>query len=1139
MNEMIQNPIPAQAGPPYGDGLYANEPPAGNGLNITDLFHIVEPKADDPGINSKVDSQYPNVAIITPDATNQFGGMWAKEKLDLTMPFSTEIYLHLGHQYGKSGSVADGMTFTLHNDPAGLNAIGGAGEGLGVYRGRKWTGTGQYTTVHGTYLRNSLVIEFDTYRNLRSEGAYVGDPGNAGTSHLALLIPRANDIYMEDHRNVYPFVPTQQWVKFQVDWIPNVSGGGTLGYTFDGQQISYTVNNIGSTFGSTKVYWGFTGATGQLTSVQAAAITRLPDQGVIVEKTVKNEAGEDINYGSAYPGDILNYTLKVTAQPLNDPVGPIIIEDVISEHAQFAGGNVRVTTKSGTSFNASYTFSANTMTANTNHYLTEDSDWLEITFQVKVNADASGKIVYNKAEVSAEGLTDSKYSNTTEVTILSNPEKIVSDSSAVGQGGSVVSVGDVITYDITYINNEDTAATVVITDRLPDGTDFLSATDDGIYDNTTHTVTWIITDVSGGDGGKVSIMVSVNENARAKIENFATVQVGDNDPRFTNIVENPVTPEKMVSDQSAAGKDGSAVKAGDIITYDITYANYGETNAAIVITDILPDGVDFLSATDGGIYDDLTHTVAFIITDVASGDGGIVSVVVTVNERAVVKIENYATVQVGDHNPRNTNIVKNPVTPENPKKKVSDNSEAGVGGDAVKMGDKITYDITYVNYEETAITVIITDILPTGVDFLSATDGGIYNAATHTVTWTLANVASGDGGTVSMVVAVNERAMVKIKNYATVQVGDNTPQTTNIVENPVNPKEPEKNVSDLSEAGVNGSAVKLGDKITYDITYVNYEKTAVTVIITDTLPDGADFLSATDGGIYNTTAHTVKWTLTNVASGTYGTVSVVVRVNERAVVKIENYAKVAVGGNDPRTTNIVENPVTPETPEKKVSDESAAGVNGSAVKAGDRITYDIIYRNYGETITTVIIRDRLPAGVDFLSATNGGIYDAAVHAVIWTLTDVSGGYSGTVSMVVRVNKKAVIKIGNYATVQVGYNAPRATNIVENPVIGTCNLKGKGLKCRKTITGRKIWVDNNNEDGTRPPSVDINLLQDGEVYKSVTLDSTGDGIYAFACLPIWKSSEKKYSYQIDEALVPDNYTKKIEDYNIINTLSETT
>jgi len=38
------------------------------------------------------------------------------------------------------------------------------------------------------------------------------------------------------------------------------------------------------------------------------------------------------------------------------------------------------------------------------------------------------------------------------------------------------------------------------------------------------------------------------------------------------------------------------------------------------------------------------------------------------------------------------------------------------------------------------------------------------------------------------------------------------------------------------------------------------------------------------------------------------------------------------------------------------------------------------------------------------------------------------------------------------------------------------------------------------------------------------------------LPIWKNSEDRYRYKIDEPEVPVNYTKTIKGYNVINTLT---
>ena len=99
------------------------------------------------------------------------------------------------------------------------------------------------------------------------------------------------------------------------------------------------------------------------------------------------------------------------------------------------------------------------------------------------------------------------------------------------------------------------------------------------------------------------------------------------------------------------------------------------------------------------------------------------------------------------------------------------------------------------------------------------------------------------------------------------------------------------------------------------------------------------------------------------------------------------------------------------------------------------------------------------------------------------------------------------------------------------------LEGNGSSgsCGRTISGKKIWVDSDDERGQRPPSVTINLLRDGDPYKAVTLDSMGDGNYSFKCLPIWKDPETQFVYSIDELDVPAGYAKTIQGFNITNTI----
>ena len=652
--------------PGYGLGNYTAPPPPGNGVNIEDLFNIVSPKPGDPGINSRVDSVYPNVAIITFDATNQFGGMWAKQRLDLTLPFSTEIYLYLGREYGKPNGSADGMTFTLHNDPAGLNAIGGAGEGLGVYKGRKWNGTyyqGNPVTVdHGTFLRNSLVVEIDTYEN---DGPNVYDLKNGG-AHCAILVPRRDIIYFSEHINRFSISPTQQWTKFMVTWTPNTIGGGTLQYTLGSVERTYAVANIQNTFGGTKVYWGFTGSTGHQTALQAAAITKLPLQGLLVTKTVTNQAGSIVDNGFVLPGETVRYVIRATVESLSEPIGPIVFEDILADKLAYVSANqVDVTSDFALPFKADPAISGQTLSVDTGITLIEDFDWVEIAFDVTVDAAAvTGTAITNQATISAAtGLPAPATTNITSMTVLTQAQAIkkVSDSSRAGRNNSAVKAADRISYEITYANYTAGPVDITITDALPTGVDFVSADNGGVYQG--HTVTWDLPGVPAGMIGSVIVEVQVNASAVVQIENEATV-LYDTVPVVTDPVINLLAaeqPVKRVSTTSPAGQDGSEVHAGDQIIYEIDYRNEGGADADISIVDQLPLGVSFVSASDDGVFDEAAHTVTWTLNDIASGAGGTVSLTVVVNERAVRKISNYAIIQVGTVPAQFTNPVMNPI----------------------------------------------------------------------------------------------------------------------------------------------------------------------------------------------------------------------------------------------------------------------------------------------------------------------------------------------------------------------------------------------------------------------------------------------------------------------------------------------
>ncbi len=114
-------------------------------------------------------------------------------------------------------------------------------------------------------------------------------------------------------------------------------------------------------------------------------------------------------------------------------------------------------------------------------------------------------------------------------------------SSDVEEGASV-SVGDEITYTITYYNNNVISAKVTITDALDTSVDYVSSDPAGEYDADTHTVTWILT-AEAFEEGSVQLTVKVNDSAaRSEVDNTAAVQIGNADSVDTNTVVIPVNP---------------------------------------------------------------------------------------------------------------------------------------------------------------------------------------------------------------------------------------------------------------------------------------------------------------------------------------------------------------------------------------------------------------------------------------------------------------------------------------------------------------------------------------------------------------------------------------------------------------------
>lgn len=347
--------------------------------------------------------------------------------------------------------------------------------------------------------------------------------------------------------------------------------------------------------------------------------------------------------------------------------------------------------------------------------------------------------------------------------------------------------------------------TLTLTKPTPDGD-----TATGHFGNITYTkpgkYSYTIREVHGADetaaitqwdDSVYTVNVTVADNGAGKlhITDFTVESDGSNyiGISFTNRYEADPNPTKTVTDESRNNIDNTLVSPGQKLTYTIHWVNNAVdatgkyTPAEITVTDTVPANTTFDSADNDGMWDKTDNKVTWKFNAEPNTEGD-VSFTVKVNESISGEngeINNSAL--VGN---RTTNITHNYL----PGKTADKDANT-----TLKVGDELTYTIKYKNLEDAAATVTVTDAVPAGTEFVSADNDGVCENGT--VTWNIADVASGTEGSVSFKVRVTVDAVGRsIENQAQVKIGDHNPVTTTKTEN--------KNIEKPSPASVTLTACK-------------------------------------------------------------------------------------------------------------------------------------------------------------------------------------------------------------------------------------------------------------------------------------------------------------------------------------------
>jgi uncharacterized repeat protein (TIGR01451 family) len=217
-------------------------------------------------------------------------------------------------------------------------------------------------------------------------------------------------------------------------------------------------------------------------------------------------------------------------------------------------------------------------------------------------------------------------------------------------------------------------------------------------------------------------------------------------------------------------------------------------------------------------------------------------------------------------------------------------------------------------------------------------------------------------------------------------------------------------VADLSLAkAVNNPLPKIGENITYTLTLTNSgPNTATNVTVSDTLPDGLDFVSVGDGGSYDATTRTITWNVSSLpatSGSNVVTLDIVATVNSAD--SIANSASVTAADqtdpdSTPGNTDTTEDDAASVTIDGEVADLSLnKTVNNSNPQVGDNITYTLTLSNNGpDDATNVEVTEQLPSGLTYVSDDASGDYNSSTG--IWTVASLANGSQATLNIVATV-----------------------------------------------------------------------------------------------------------------------------------------
>ncbi|WP_292750273.1 Cna B-type domain-containing protein, partial [Methanobrevibacter sp.] len=548
--------------------------------------------------------------------------------------------------------------------------------------------------------------------------------------------------------------------------------------------------------------------------------------------------------------------------------------------------------------------------------------------------------------------------------------------------------------------------TLTVIDSMPYGLDYIETVNitgarviqEGVYDNATRNITWIITEIAPDTPAIITILVGAYDvgNLTNKV-----VLIGPNG--YNKEVKEPVEVLPIVDVSVIKTVDLPEHFVGDVVVWTIKVSNaFNGTNATdVILNDVLPNQFNFINYTaTKGTYVNGVWNIGFM------GNGTEETLTIYTRARTNGTFTNYVNVTCNETEWNYTNnydnatvkIIKTP-----PVKEVNNTKPF--------LHENVTYYLTVINNGDVDYVnnLTVVDSLPDGVDYIETlyiTGADVVVDAIvsgNNVTWVITNISAGTTAVIAVKAQANAVG-IKVNNETIIYPDGSSDKVNATIE--VQP------IVDVAVVkSVDRPVSFVGDVVVWTVKVSNAfnGSTATNVRLSELLPDQFTFLryEATKGTYENDI-----WTIGTMGNGTEETLTIYTRARTNGT--FTNYVNVTCNETEWNYTNNYDNATV-----KIIKTPPVKEVNNTKPFLHENVTYYLTVINNGDVdyVNNLTVVDSLPDGVDYIETLYITGADVVVDAIVsgnnvtWVITNISAGTTAVIAVKAQANAVG-IKVNN-------------------------------------------------------------------------------------------------------------------------------